>query len=74
MKNWKTNLFGLALVILAVILFYMNRPVEGVVCLTTAGGFFNTKDNTTTGVGTSARTEREINQEYEDRHGRRSKQ
>lgn len=74
MKNWKTNLFGLVILILAIVLFYMGRPVEGAVCLATAGGFFNTKDNTTTGIGTSARTEREINQEYEDRHGRRSNQ
>lgn len=72
MKNWKTNAFGLVILIISVILFYMGRPVEGVACLATAGGFFNTKDNTTTGVGTSARTENEIKQEYEDKIKRRS--
>lgn len=72
MKNWKTNAFGLVILIISVILFYMGRPAEGAVCLATAGGFFVSKDSTTTGVGTSARTENEIKQEYEDKIKRRS--
>jgi len=60
MKNWKTNLFGIAILLIAVLLFKMERPVEASACILTACGFFNTKDNTTTGVGKDSMTESEI--------------
>lgn len=60
MKNPKTNLFGIILMIFTIILFLINRPVEAGIVLSVAITCFIAKDSTTTGVGKDSITESEI--------------
>lgn len=60
LKSWKTTIIGVILLLFGVILFSIDKPIEGSMCVASSLGFFAAKDSTVTGVGDNAKTESEI--------------
>jgi hypothetical protein len=63
LRNWKTTVSGAILLLGGIVLFCINRPIEGSMCVVAGVGLFNAKDATTTGVGENSKTLHEINKE-----------
>lgn len=50
MKNWKTNLIGLALIVTGIIVFVKTGDyTQPAICITMGAGFFLSKDYNVTG-------------------------
>ena len=56
MKNIKTTWTGIVILALGVVLIYIGKTAEGIICIPIGIGFLNTKDDNVTG-GTKGATE-----------------
>lgn len=56
MKNIKTTITGIVILGLGIVLMYIGKTAEGLVCIPIGIGFLNSKDDNVTG-GTKAATD-----------------